>query len=128
MARHSHAYAAGIVDGEGCLQLQGGYTVAVRVKMGSRAVIQFLQDLYGGSTAERDDRRSDRLMHEWLAFGDTARAALQAMMPYLIEKAPQAMLLLEVEPSRMGVRLSDTERAKRAYIVRRLRELKAASA
>jgi hypothetical protein len=108
-----HAWAAGIVDGEGCIaikrNIQGGkiyYSLWVTVGQSGKikpAIIQTLEQSYGGSTSQSRDKRSNRLPRwNWTASNQNAEAMLIRILPYLVGKADQARVALEYRKSALG--------------------------
>ena len=85
-------YLAGFFDGEGSIGITGE-SLCVRVVNTYRPILEKFQSAFGGvvDCHRKGDERS-RLTWEWRAYGDTAAAALTALLPLLREKAPQAYL------------------------------------
>lgn len=70
-----------------------GTSLQVRVVNTNLPILEDFQRAFGGVVAIHstgDDR--SRLSWEWRCYGDTAAAALTALLPLLREKAPQAYL------------------------------------
>lgn len=100
------AYAAGIVDGEGCLTMyrsnHGGksrtqYCPRIQVNMGDTGPLLILEDLYGGSLFMDKKPRSPkhRIMYSWyLNSRGEMENALSCIFPYLKVKHLQAQVLM----------------------------------
>lgn len=133
------AYAAGLVDGEGCIYVvstNGGKQFAVRVDVGMTAkaavLLETLRGRYGGSVSVT--RRASERWEEarcWALQGTAAAEFLRRIQPHLILKEEQARLALRVHeirdslPRTYGGRSAWTEDARRrcATIKRRIHEL-----
>lgn len=59
--------------------------------------------MYGGSIVrkKRPNERA-RQAYEWRCHGDNARACIKTVLPFLREKAPQAMLVLQLASTKPG--------------------------
>jgi hypothetical protein len=108
-----HAWAAGIVDGEGCITLkrnhQSGrvyYCLWVVVGQSGHTkpvIIQKLEKAYGGSTSYSIDKRSRRLPRwNWAATNRNAEMMLVHILPYLVGKADQANVALDYRRNAVG--------------------------
>lgn len=85
------AWAAGLIDGEGCIMIRG--SVAVDVQSTSRHLIQRLHDILGGRCSVESRRtRQNRAVFRWRIYGQEAVAALDHLLPFLVEKKKQAQL------------------------------------
>jgi len=85
------AWAAGLVDGEGCVQVRG--SVALDVQSTSRRIVERLYEILGGRCyIEKRRTRYNRPVFRWRIYGQDAVAALDHLMPFLIEKKKQAQL------------------------------------
>lgn len=96
-------YAAGIIDGEGCIRLMtspnGVVRTSVEVTMSYKALplLTKLQAQYGGNTIhqKRDDRTQTRAANfSWRKSGLDAIEFLRLIRPHLIIKAEQADLAI----------------------------------
>lgn len=100
------AYAAGLIDGEGCIRLtkrgeQGGtglrvgqYTLTVEVTNTSKAMLDWLMQRFGGSLsyAEESYELNRKAKWHWRVSANKALYALDAIFPYLIVKRTQGKL------------------------------------
>lgn len=97
------AYFAGIVDGEGCIQLQpstnkhGKTYVSARVSIDNTnlAVLERAHTLFGGSIHKKPANKwSKRQLYAWVASGNEALELCRQIVPYMIIKQNQAELLI----------------------------------
>jgi len=102
------AYAAGLIDGEGCIYItraSRGRAYAPRVDVGmtvkANDLLASLQASYGG-TVHLMRSRSDRWEEArcWSVWGSEALAFLERVLPYLRLKVEQARLAIRVEEIR----------------------------
>lgn len=140
--RINPAYAAGFLDGEGCITIgkarQTGnpqrlyYTLNVTAANTNLAVLQRLEKTYGGSTLGRADHiaKGWKQGYRWRVSSWGAVAFLKEVMPFLIVKRRQAEIALEFQQNmrhsgnRWSV-LSDREceyREKLYWEIRKLNE------
>lgn len=99
------AYAAGLIDGEGCLHLnpsgrnRAAWTAKLTVNMavGALPVLRAMQETYGGGLCQLR-AQTEKTQEVWL-WSLTAKAELKALLiairPYLMVKHRQADVLLE---------------------------------
>jgi hypothetical protein len=86
-----------------------------RIKIGAGQVapspaINLLAKAFGGTVRIRDDgRKGHRPMARWSLFDKSAVPALGALLPYLVIKAPQARLLLQLRERKARGKLGFTE-------------------
>ena len=103
------AYAAGIIDGEGCLRIKKvnpykcqkrktpGYHAVVHVRMVETAAVDFLASLFGGtSRGEKPHTKAGRPLHCWTVSDLAAEKALLILLPFLKVKRRQAETLLSL--------------------------------
>ena len=97
------AWAAGIIDGEGCILVRrtkrpgGGspiFTLIVSVNMTHRPTVARLAEIFhcGGCWANPPRGARRRPMYLWTICTKNARAILRRIRPYLVTKAHQADL------------------------------------
>lgn len=102
---HTHrlAWAAGFIDGEGCIGVQ----LSARKAVGRRDHFQVfldiaqvrpaplfeIQSMFGGTVYRRRNWHGE--IHCWRLYGEKAGVVLRAVLPYLIAKRRQADLVLE---------------------------------
>lgn len=103
-----YAWAAGIVDGEGCIFIQRDdrlrkdskrqvwHTLKIVIGMCHQETILKLQWILGGGLYSRPPGQvSKGPLYELHINGKKAEQALVAMLPYLVTKLDQAMIALE---------------------------------
>ena len=112
------AYAAGLIDGEGCIYVvkeTRSYYAVVEVGMTAKAssVLSWMKANYGGkiyvgraATEKWDEARV------WHLHGDNAAVVLRALMPHLILKREQARLAISVQDIRTSLVPQDGQRAR----------------
>jgi hypothetical protein len=100
------AYAAGLLDGEGCVLLtMGKRSAGPRVDFGmtekARAVLEAMRDEYGGIVAEgRAATEKWDAVVTWRLHGQEAARFLRRVLPHLMLKREQAQVALAVEELR----------------------------
>lgn len=99
------AYAAGIIDGEGCIRIgrytntktgKIGYRGMIQVGMTNRLAIEWLKDNLGGNFyvgRTSYDRRKP--CFNWIMRAADGAKLLSALLPYLIVKREHADLFIE---------------------------------
>lgn len=136
------AYAAGLFDGEGCVQvyLQGkGRTqllIALSVSGTDFRPLEWLQERWGGriqvydeGTGPRSDGSSRRPLGTWRVRSHRARDFANDIYPFLVVKRDQLELwfeALDLTRQRGGrqLALTEEERAAREDVASRVKELK----
>jgi hypothetical protein len=95
-----NAWAAGFIDGEGCISVAHAYKdvyqVRVQVSQKFDGPLLVLKALYGGFIHQR----SDNSQFQWQCNGSNGAKFLVQILPYLILKKGQAELALEFENQR----------------------------
>lgn len=133
------AYAAGLIDGEGCISLcrtkRGTYTLRLDVGMSAPALplLTALSEHYGGTVAlSRRETEKWAAAYRWYVGGQAMVALLKTVRPLLILKRPQADLALRFHAMRSRQPLysrdgrrgwSDEARAEAAEMAQQMREL-----
>lgn len=105
------AYFAGLFDGEGCVNVTevkprpGKYAptfqTLAQVSMTDRKPLDFLVNSFGGSI-RLSNKKEARPIYVWRVYHKTAKKFLEAIVPYLIVKRPQAELLIKLEDGVLG--------------------------
>jgi len=99
------AYAAGIIDGEGCIYarvhlMQSGRIntiIQLLVNMCSESVVSWLAKMFGGEIyVYKPVSGKVRTKFTWKISGRNVGVVLQALSPYLIEKKQRAALAIEL--------------------------------
>lgn len=138
-----NAWAAGILDGEGCIQLisrkgrtgprgvgRAGFCLRVDVGNTDPRMLLKLKELFGGSAVSR--RKTNRgygtmPMWQWSLGCAQAEAMLRAVLPWLVVKKEQADLAIIsrelVQPSRRK-KLTAAELAERQALSDQIKRLK----
>ncbi len=94
------SYAAGLLDGEGCIHIgrfyntQGrpSYHLAVLISMTVTSPLIFMQERFGGTL--RAVNRSKKQQWQWTLYSKEAVPFLEAMLPRLLIKGPEAAYAL----------------------------------
>lgn len=92
------AWAAGFIDGEGCLTLvkkRNGLQVVLNVSQVELAPLYKLKDLFGGSI-QKHGKETDkwRAAYMWVITGINAASVIKLIRPYLLVKNKQADILM----------------------------------
>ena len=106
------AYAAGYLDGEGSFRFNNG-SANVRIGNTYLDTLEWFQEKFGGSVRQKKRVKSHwRQAYVWGLNGSKACKMITQVYPYLQEKRPQAILLLEVYayPPRSEMRKTLIER------------------
>ena len=111
MNQRFDVYAAGLVDGEGCITAKAtksGTGMGIRVVVGmatkATALLERMLSVYGGTLitqSPKNPKHSDVIT--WTATGATAAAMLRRIEPHLILKTEQAQLALRIEEIRTSL-------------------------
>lgn len=95
------SYLAGIIDGEGCINIvkyhkenRYRYRLQVRVINTSKELVEWIKENFGGYVTSRE-RKGYRLIYEWGIFNTQAEELLEDILEYLIIKKPQANVALD---------------------------------
>lgn len=103
---HDLAWAAGIVDGEGCIfarcakagrngRINPSYGVGLKVTMGHRATVDKIASMFGHGSRHEVKQNGYNDAWTWLVQATRMWPVLLALRPYLITKAEEADLALE---------------------------------
>src|ERR1700687_3503368 len=94
------AYAAGILDGEGCVSIlarrktdRARATIQLRVQVSNTSIVllSWLRERWGGSIhAHAASNRNWKLAWDWVIVSSTAGAFLRDVRPLLVIKTAQA--------------------------------------
>jgi hypothetical protein len=96
-----HSYAAGIIDGEGCLSItwhrtRNNYSIAATVGMADKGspVLHALARRYGGRVRSRSKANDVcRAQIVWRLTGQRAAAFLRLIRPYLLLKTAEGVVV-----------------------------------
>lgn len=110
------AYLAGYLDGEGCFTAVNSIRVSVS-NCYPWLLVEFQKEFGGRVYLKRNAEGNTRTSYQWDVYGDAAARCCELVAPYLIEKRPQALLVIDYNrwPPRS---------AKRKAIETQLRRLK----
>jgi len=88
-------YAAAYLDAEGCLRFHN--TTRVSISNTYPLTLFWYKKLFGGTVRERTNtKEGHRQAYEWYCTGETARKCIKEVLPFLKEKLPQAVILLQI--------------------------------
>lgn len=93
------AYAAGLIDGEGCIgiyynKIKHVYQLRISVEMVDHVGIDYLLKLFGGSYYYKEPKIPRREHHTWMIFSSKAEEVLTQLLPFLLVKKQQALTAL----------------------------------
>jgi hypothetical protein len=132
MKRISDKYAAGIIDGEGCIGLKKrkdhfGYTPYIKVVMTDHIVPELFQHTYGGNLWLRERNDGWKSSTEWVITGKQRTGYfLKFVKRYLIAKRDQADALIKFNEIPAEHKTSKEKQKIQDELYLRLKELKAA--
>lgn len=116
------AWAAGFIDGEGCIQLvrsgrgMRAHVLRVSVPQVHRAPLDRLAAMFGGGVhAKQTTNPRHRQQHVWEITSHHAASMLRAIRPYLMVKAAEAdlaVIYVGSNTTRQGRRKTDVEIAE----------------
>lgn len=102
-----YAWAAGIIDGEGCVfigrhkrSLSAGtktsnYYLGVKVTMGHEPTILRLRELFGSGSKHKVEQQGWNLAYTWLAQAQIAKLVLDKIQPYSLTKQAEIQVAFE---------------------------------
>jgi hypothetical protein len=131
----SNAWAAGFIDGEGCITIRHArgryYQVLVTVGQSGptgKAGLDRLSCLFGGSVRQAPARKLGQYLDAWTwgIVSLQADACLRRIRPFLVVKAAEADIALQFRQYVLnpGSRVTVANRAAQAELFRRMREAK----
>ena len=110
MAKHGQihtevwlSYIAGYVDGDGCFRWNNT-SPEVSITNCFPYTLYQLAEHFGGTVRKYTHKKAGRTVYQWRAYGNTAIAMVEKLLPYLWEKLPQAELLLSIRAAGPGAR------------------------
>lgn len=127
------AYAAGIVDGEGCIMAKPdrrhvhgtNYQLTCKIEMAELETILWFQAKFGGGINKPKRSRSYfRQTYRWEICGKRCLEFLARIEPYMKGKKAQALVALSWPYTRNHQKEGSEIRLKRDYIYRELQRLK----
>lgn len=123
-----HAYAAGIVDGEGCIAIsENAKRTQFRIEVvnSDPRVCVWLKERYGGSVYQKKHYGGSRhIVYSWIVVSSTAGEFITAIYPYLVIKKEQADIALAYlkTKGKIGQRLEAGTYDERVRLIKRLSE------
>ena len=151
MSKLTASYLAGLIDGEGCLEILkrkkeacvGGYYYVARLRISSvdKEIIEWLKNSFGGFIYYRKGKGNERDSWTWTIQFMKAKRIIDAVYPYLRIKKRQAEILkhffatykpesYKIVENKIGKNgtgyhkeLKDEIREKREKLHRQIREL-----
>jgi hypothetical protein len=136
------AYAAGIIDGEGCISIYrcrvfgngiyGGkiknYRMKVIVTQKDGKIVDWLVGNFGGAIYLHWKGTKTGYSHEWVISHQKASTFLKQILPFLIYKKPQAEIAIRFqERIKYGVELNEHELLERDNLCEEIGKLKTIS-
>lgn len=127
------AYAAGFIDGEGCISISKvlpprytspSYWLEIKVSSTDEASIDFLNTVFGGHTRSRAKDQSMkkegwRTAWEWSITGTSAQQFLMQILPYLKIKHHQATIAIEFQTYSLAHSMRVCKSAMKQAIINR---------
>lgn len=108
MEETARAYAAGIVDGEGCIEILKWktfrtrkvygprYVLAVEIQMADNEVLDWLQERLGGAIITKFPKNSrHRTCYRWMLYSKRAFDFLQEIKDFIVLKKEQIKIAEE---------------------------------
>ena len=125
------AYAAGLIDGEGCIRIQKQsnkqtYIVVVQLAMSEKASVirQALIATFGGNSYEMEFKNKKWAKQwQWRISGEKACDLLSQILPFLVLKKKQAQLALKLNEMRKKDGWTDKTRSAAEQMKQRMHEL-----
>lgn len=129
---HNLAYLAGILDGEGHMSVtvdrkNRRHFAAVGVSNTSWQLMEWLHSNFGGNIIHRTNPANKQFWrdrYEWRIYTKAIDGLLPKVLPFLVVKAPQARLILDLRESlKSDRRITDEVFAQRESIKDSIRSL-----
>lgn len=123
------AYAAGIIDGEGCVTASHNGTssyLQITVSMKPTVIVDWLYELFGGKRYTHTRGKYGEL-HYWVLSGRASQTFLVGIQPYMKLKGAQVRLGLAFVDTigEAGIPMEDKVMLLRQHIIAGFRELNA---
>ncbi|MCK4782097.1 hypothetical protein KAS79_04235 [Candidatus Parcubacteria bacterium] len=132
------AYLAGIIDGEGCIQLSKSmnnnrrytpysYFSTITVEMGCKDVPEWILKRFGGSLRSRIRKNRRLTMWTWQVSNGFSEELVNHLLPFLVQKKREAELFIEFRKtikSNRKVALTPKILLFRDLLIRELRGLR----
>lgn len=108
------AWAAGLIDGEGCIHItkrpadkyrRENFQLTVAVCMTHKPTIERLYNIFKvGSVCHKHPRGKQRTPWTWTVLAQQAEAVLRLLMPYLFTKLAEGKIAFEFRRTMLGTR------------------------
>lgn len=129
------AYAAGLIDGEGCVGVyrnshNGNYQLRITVEMTVKRPLDKLYSMFGGRFyyKAKANMPNHKPAHTWMVFNGNAEKVLKLILPYLLVKDKQAKEAIRENWGASYNRfqgISKRKQGKRVTIAKRIKKLNA---
>lgn len=125
-------YLAGFFDADGGVSLRTrsdsphSCDLTVYVSQTTTPVLEDFRENFGGRLiGPHSNGANSKPIYRWEASSRQAQATLEALLPWLVVKLPQAAVALEYRRvlNPVGVKISAAERERRKALVRRMKNL-----
>jgi hypothetical protein len=92
----SLAWAAGLIDGEGCIRIDTGFRLVLKVKMTHLPTLERLMEVFScGSVRPCKVKQGTRPQWIWSCMGLRAMKVIEEVSPYMVTKKQEALLALQ---------------------------------
>lgn len=122
------AYVAGFVDGEGCFSIGKNGSVSLGIVNTSRCTLEFVLKVLGAGVIQDRKQKVNKRQYIFRSYGENCMDAVHLLLPYLIEKRDQALLLIEYRNIPGSIRVPGLKGARpnpdRMGYSQRMKELK----
>jgi len=127
MTKIDHAYAAGIVDGEGSISIQNYSSITslrVEVVNTDPRICLWLKERFDGRVYQHPRTNGRRMLYKWTVASAAAGTFLKAICPYMILKKEQAEIALAYQQTmrKTSDRLSWFDKQNRLKLITKLNE------
>ena len=122
------AYVAGFVDGEGCFSIGLNSSVSLRIVNTSKCTLDYVLRILGTGVIQDRVQKVNKRQYVYCAYGENCMHIVDMLLPYLIEKKEQALLLIEFRKQDRTIRKKGSKGAftnpARAGYITKMKELK----
>ena len=92
---HRVAYVAGFFDGEGCISISKSGKISIAIVNTSKRTLDLVLHVVGVGVIQDRKQRINKRQYVYRAYGDNCIAVIKLLLPFLVDKRSQALLLLE---------------------------------
>jgi len=123
------SYAAGLIDGEGCIGMylnshNGNYQLRLSVEMGEDDGLRILDELCKGKWYYRPAKNPKRETYTWMLFNANAYLFLKELEPYMYVKQKHAQIIQSADWINFkGKPLTNHEKEIRKSIANQIKSL-----